>query len=159
MSRCVPIQSNVNTTETFFPGPDASFSTITFPASNQTTQGCINYSTTLSFRDSSAPVRNTFFLQNGLGGYPGTPNDITAMQINSPIGSAAVMVIGAANDGTSYITATNTTGGREPLTITSSRVNMDVLYVSSINGAPAMSASAVSTLEGKVAALMIKVGL
>lgn len=147
MSRVVQVQSDVNANTPFFAPlgsgggtggaytPNPSFSTITFPASDQTTKGCINYSSILSFRDSSTPVKNTFYLLNGLGGVVGTASDITAMQLNSPAGTTATTYIGAGNDGTTYITATNTTNTRAPLTITASGVNMDALNVSSINGA------------------------
>lgn len=111
-----------------------SFSTISFPVSNQTTEGVVNYAGNLSFNDSTTAVKNTIGFHNG-NNYPGMPADVTAIQLAAPVGNQAVTVIGAADDGSSYISATNTGSTPAPLVLSGSGVSISSLTVSSINGA------------------------
>jgi len=146
MSRVVPVQSDVNANKPFFAplgsggggtggaGPNLLVSTISFPVSNQTTEGCVNYTGNLSFNDSTTAVKNTIGFHNG-NNYPGMPADVTAIQLAAPVGNQAVTVIGAADDGSSYISATNTGSTPAPLVLSGASVNMSNLIVSSINGA------------------------
>jgi hypothetical protein len=134
-----------------------SFSTITFPVSNQTTQGVINYSSLLCFNDSSTTALNGINFQYGTN-YAAIPPDSISVQINSPAGNTAVMLMAAAQDGGSCIAATNTGNTLGPLTLTGASVNMSNLIVSSINGAAPTLASNMSTLEGQVRELRSTLG-
>lgn len=165
MSRCVPIQSNVNTTEAFFAalggssggGGNVNASTITFVSS-------------LTFVDSDVPpsgslVRPPMYLY--------VDNNTTVLQVNNTDpgqGSAIWLIGGNAAAGRGIIRCKNPQGGGglndmniEAFTLTIATTNSvsinTNLNVSSINGAAAVSASAVSTLEGKVALLMSTSGL
>ena len=145
MSRVVPVQSDVNANKPFFAplgsgggtggaGPNPSFSTISFPVSDQSNAGVVNYTGVLCFNDSTTAVKNTITFQNG-NNLPGIPADVTNIQLNAASGTGAIMLVGAADDGSSYISATNTGSNAAPLVLAGASVNMSNLIVSSINGA------------------------
>jgi hypothetical protein len=138
--------------------PNPQFSTISFPLSDQSNTGVINYTSVLSFNDSTTAVKNTINFQNG-NNYPGLPTDVTVIQLSAPLGSEAVTIIGAADDGSSYISATNAGSSPAPLVLSGASVSMSNLIVSSINGAVPALASTTSTLQGQMVEVRSTLGL
>jgi hypothetical protein len=119
---------------------NAVFSTISFPVSNQLTQGVINYNRLLSFNDSGTSVRNDFFL--GTTGATGAlPLSTNYLLMNSPSGTSASLALSAGDDANTYIIAS--LGGDflsgSALNLIATGVNISSLNVSSINASSALN--------------------
>jgi len=118
-------------------GANPSFSTISFPVSNQVTSGVIKYSGLLCFNDAGTPVGNDFILQTAdpIGALPVSTNNIL---INSPAGDSASLLLGAGDNANTYIIA-SLGGNYDPsaaLNLVATGVNISSLNVYSINGVP-----------------------
>jgi hypothetical protein len=147
MSRVVPVQSDVNANKPFFAplgsgggtggayNPNPSFSTISFPTSDQLATGIINMNSLLTIQDITTTSTAQFFFVANNG-----PNRFADGQNNSILtyspGNITNVSLAASQDGNCYLSAYNRVGSTSALYISSATVNVPGnLAVSSINGA------------------------
>jgi hypothetical protein len=181
MSRCIPIQTNVNTAEPFFAlaggggeaDPNPKVSTLSF-AEYGKGNGVMNISTSLVISDATTPRGGLNFQLypsiNGFNTYV-FPSTTSAIFMRSP-NTQTQLAVGAGDDGKCYVASIDNATDPAELTVAGASIHMSTsltsmpttasissLTVSSINGAAAVSASDYSTLQGQVAALMVFAGL
>jgi hypothetical protein len=139
-----PNQTNISPGVPFFApagsgggaaNPNPSFSTISFPASDQLATGIINMNSLLTIQDITTTSTAQFFFVANNG-----PNRFADGQNNSILtyspGNITNVSLAASQDGNCYLSAYNRVGSTSALYISSATVNVPGnLAVSSINGA------------------------
>jgi hypothetical protein len=146
MSRVVPVQSDVNTNRPLFAAlgsgggggsnnPNPSFSTISFPTSDQLATGIINMNSLLTVQDTSTTSTAQFFFvaNNGPSRFAEGQNNSILMYSPNNISQVS---LGASQNGNCYLSAYNRVGSTTTLVISTANLTVtNDLVVSSINGA------------------------